>query len=109
MKTLRLPILLLVLAIPSRAQTNEALSLRGTVTASGKPVNGAFVLLRDIESRSQEFVSKDWQTQTESDGLFISRAARLLRLVRFFQRRRAVLKENVCWSKELCIENQTLC
>ena len=47
-----------------------ALSLRGTVIASGELVNGAFVLLRDIESPSQEFVSKNWQMQTESDGHF---------------------------------------
>ena len=40
------------------------------MTASGKSVNGAFVLLRDIESPSQEFVSKNWEMQTESDGHF---------------------------------------
>jgi len=70
MKILWLPIVLLVFPIPSRAQDNGALSLRGTVTASGKSVNGAFVLLRDIESPSQEFVSKNWEMQTESDGHF---------------------------------------
>jgi len=38
--------------------------------STGSLVNGAFVLLRDIESPSQEFVSKNWQMQTESDGHF---------------------------------------
>ena len=68
-KTL-LPILVLVFAIPSRAQGNEALNLRGTISSSGKPVADAFVLLRDIESASPEFVSKNWEMHTESDGRF---------------------------------------
>lgn len=68
-KTL-LPILLLVFAISSRAQGNEALSLRGTIIASEKPVADAFVLLQDVESPSQEFVSKNWEMHTESDGRF---------------------------------------
>ena len=69
-KILWFPILLLVFAIPSRAQGNEALSLTGTITSGGKPVAGAFVLLRDIESPSHEFVSKNWEMHTEADGRF---------------------------------------
>lgn len=63
-------ICLLVVAFQSFAQ-NEASGMNGIVLRpDGKPIEGAFVLIRDYQQLSQGYVSDRWESRTTADGSF---------------------------------------
>ena len=70
MKIHLLLFLLFFPAVPLVSQNDQAVTMHGIVTGDGKPIQGAFVLLRDCDSVGQDFVSKNWQIQTEAHGRF---------------------------------------
>ncbi|HKT88247.1 MAG TPA: carboxypeptidase-like regulatory domain-containing protein [Candidatus Sulfotelmatobacter sp.] len=61
---------LLVVAFQSFAQ-NEVSGVHGLVLRpDGKPIEGAFVLIRDYQQLNQGFVSDRWESRTGADGSF---------------------------------------
>jgi hypothetical protein len=59
-----------VLAVPSISQ-NAPVPLDGVVlTHDGKPIPGAFVLIRNYQQRNGEYVSDRWESRTAADGRF---------------------------------------
>jgi hypothetical protein len=69
MRTLVL-ICVLIVAVPSISQ-NEPTGISGFVLMpDGKPINGAFVLIRDYQQPDEGFVSNRWEGSTDVDGRF---------------------------------------
>lgn len=52
------------------AQGNPPASMKGFVRAKEKPVASAFILVRDYQQTSQDYVAHKWETRTEADGTF---------------------------------------
>ncbi len=69
MRTLVL-ICILVVAVPSISQ-NEPTGISGFVLMpDGKPINGAFVLIRNYQQLDEGYVSNRWEGSTDVDGRF---------------------------------------
>ena len=75
MRTLAL-LCVLVLAVPSISQ-NAPVAVNGVVlTHDGKPIQGAFVLMRNYQQPGGEYVSDRWESRTAADGSFSLAAPR---------------------------------
>src|SRR4051812_27736539 len=72
MRTLKMAAVLLpLIPLSGVAQRNPQATMTGVVaTVDGKPVPSAFILVRDYQRASQDFVSDKWETRTEVDGSF---------------------------------------
>ena len=72
MRSLILAVILLTFAAtPLMSQGNRPAPMKGVVTRQdGSGIKGAFVLVRDYQSPSEDYVAQDWETRTETDGSF---------------------------------------
>jgi hypothetical protein len=54
------------------SQSNLPMSVSGIVVAeeAGRPVEGAFVVVRDYQQLDQSYVSSKWESRTAADGSF---------------------------------------
>jgi hypothetical protein len=54
------------------SQSNPPVSVRGTVIGGegGRPIGGAFVVVRDYQQLDQGYVSSKWESHTAADGSF---------------------------------------
>jgi len=69
MRTLAL-ICVLVVAVPSISQ-NEHTGISGFVLMpDGKPIHGAFLLIRDYQQLGEGYISNRWESTTDADGRF---------------------------------------
>jgi hypothetical protein len=69
-------ICLLLAAIPSTCQ-NESFAVKGVVlNPEGKPIERAFVLIRDYQQPSAGYISDSWESRTGADGSFSFTAPR---------------------------------
>ena len=70
MRTFRAGLILLTLAAaPLMAEGNQQATMHGVVTGKeGRPVQSAFVLVRDYQQSSQD--TQKWETRTAGDGSF---------------------------------------
>ena len=70
MRTFRAGLILLTLAVaPFMAEGNQQATMHGVVTGKeGRPVQSAFVLVRDYQQSSQD--TQKWETRTAGDGSF---------------------------------------
>ena len=69
MRTFALIYVLLV-AIPTISQ-DEPIGVNGVVLNSdGKPIEGAFVLIRDYRQTGAEYISDRWESRTTAEGDF---------------------------------------
>ena len=69
-KAVRLAVLLV--ALPMISQNTLPSSVSGIVIAgdTGKPVEGAFVVVHDFQQLDQAYVSSKWESNTAVDGSF---------------------------------------
>jgi hypothetical protein len=72
MRAIRLTALFLSLfASPLMSQSRGPATLNGVLTKEdATAIKGAFVLVRDYEKTSQNYVANKWETQTEANGKF---------------------------------------
>jgi hypothetical protein len=69
MRTVALTCVLLA-AVPSLSQ-NKPIGMTGVVLKpDGKPMEGAFVLIRDYQQADQGYISDRWESRTAADGSF---------------------------------------
>lgn len=67
---------LIAVALPSISQ-EESIALKGLVlNPAGKPIENAFVLLRDYRQTGTEYMSHRWETRTAADGSFTTAVPR---------------------------------
>ena len=73
MQTLNLAaVLLTLICVPVMAQDGPTAMMKGVVAREdGKAVAAAFVLVRDYQQTSQDYVANKWETRTEADGSFL--------------------------------------
>ena len=64
-------VLLPLISVSGIAQSNAKANMKGVVaTLDGKAVPAAFILVRDYQQPSQDYVAHNWETRTEADGSF---------------------------------------
>jgi hypothetical protein len=69
-------ICILVVAVPSISQ-NEHTRINGVVLRpDGRPLEGAFVIVRDFQQTGQGYISDTWQARTATGGSFSFAAPR---------------------------------
>jgi hypothetical protein len=72
MRTFKIAAVLLpLIPLSGTAQRNPQTTMRGVVTSEdGKPVPSAFILVRDYQQASQDYIAHKWETRTEVNGSF---------------------------------------
>jgi hypothetical protein len=65
-------LLLLFVPVPFTSLPSQPMSMNGRVVAQngGKPMAGAFVVVRDYQQLDQSYVSSKWESRTAADGSF---------------------------------------
>ena len=63
-------VLLTLISLPVIAQGNPPATMKGIVRENGRAVASAFILVRDYQQTSQDYVANKWETRTEADGSF---------------------------------------
>src|ERR1700749_1209458 len=72
MRSLKTAVVLLPLfSLSGISQVQPRAAIKGIVAREdGKPVPHAFVLVRDYQEASEDYITDKWDTRTEADGSF---------------------------------------